>query len=511
MKRTIPALLLVGVTLAGSAYLWAQERRLQPRLWTLHFPATELGLSVADLDGDGRRDLAVAHQTAPRSAARQVSLFLHGPELARRFEPEPTHVLDVPRDACAFAVGDFGPGAGGEVLYVCPTRIAIATREGALSEVGPFDGFFDYPEDAALPEWDLCPDLDRDGIPEVLVPVKDGYVILGRAADGALAERSRIELPAEDRFGPSFETKLLNRFLSSSSRLRRVVVADADGDGRLDLCAYRDEGLAVWLQREDGSFPATPDRERPLALVADQGEGEGSQAFKNVRLELEDLDRDGCADLIATRVQGEIGVFSSLRTQLIVFRGTPDGYAEDKPTTVLNFKGLAIDPEWVDLNGDGKLDAVVSTIRMDMLTNVKRAVLESMTITYHLHLQGQATALAEDPAFSLDMDVPLSALERNGGSRAALFSAELSGDGVRDMIARDPDGGLEIRPGVLEGEGADATIVFDEARPVSLKIYRCLPPRVVDLDGDGRDELLLEPFGGEGPEHRSLRLVAVSE
>ena len=297
----------------------------------------------------------------------------------------------------------------------------------------------------------------------------------------------------------------LHRWLCSLDDLGTANFLLTDG---IDLCAYRDAGLAVWLQREDGSFAAKPDRERELDLVSrDEGEGEGSQAFKNVRLELRDLDGDGRADLIATRIQGEVGVFSSLRTQLIVFRGGAEGFDEAHPTTVLNFKGMAIDPEWVDLNGDGRLDAVVSTFRMDMLTNVKRAVLESMTITYNLHLQGPGATLGEDAAFSLDVDVPLSALERNGGSRAALFSAELTGDGVRDMIAREPDGGLVIYPGALDGD----EIVFDEADPLRLKIYRCLPPLAIDLDGDGVDELLLEPFGGDGPVHRTVRLVAVSK
>ena len=91
--------------------------------------------------------------------------------------------------------------------------------------------------------------------------------------------------------------------------------------------------------------------------------------------------------------------------------------------------------------------------------------------------------------------------------RAALFSAELTGDGVRDMIAREPDGGLVIYPGALDGD----EIVFDEADPLRLKIYRCLPPLAIDLDGDGVDELLLEPFGGDGPVHRTVRLVAVSK
>jgi hypothetical protein len=517
------AALLVGLVLtawAGAAALNAQERPLPLRVWTFRLPGTQLGLDVADLDGEGTKDLAIAHMAGPYGLERAVSVWLHAKKGAARFAPTAAYTIPVPEDACAYLAADLDPAPGGELAFLCPSRVVIVRRSGEAFDLAQGPGFYDYPEDGGLPVWDLAPDLDGDGRPELLVPTKDGYDLYGRAAgQGPLVLRSRLAVPSETRFGPAFESALLNRFLTATSRLRRLVIADMDGDGRKDLVAYRDKGLARFLQRADGTFPVRPDREEPLQVVQqDQKPGqeakEGSEAFANVRLDLEDVDGDGRADLVATKTLGEIGMFETLRTQQLVFRGTAAGFDESKPDVLLNIKGVSADPVFVDWNGDGKRDLVVSSYRMDLFTNVKRAIVDALSINYMIYLcrgQGEEGWFGDEPDVSLDVDVELKALEKRGGAQPVDLTADLNGDGTRDMVRRSPEGALLLQlGGQVEGMFGGKRPGFREGT-IQVGVPRTEPPRPLDLDGDGTHELLLEPFGGDDEAARTVRVVGVEQ
>ena len=519
------ALLPTAIALAAAALLGgssrADDQRLPLRLWSLRLPGTELGLEVADMNGDGLQDLVIAHMRATTGVARSVSIYEQGLR-GDRFPAEPALVMDAPADACTFAAGDFDPHPGGEVVFLCPDRVELVQRSGARRVVVRVASFFDYPERGGLPLWDLAWDLDGDGAPELLVPTKTGYLILGRPGGGPLAQVGQVDVPLDLRFGPTFETTLLNRFLSASARLRRLSAADLNGDGRTDLVGYLEGGLASFHQRPDGGFPRRPDAQKPLDVVQGDaakkgGEGEqkdGSEAFANVRLTLEDVDGDGRADLLVTRTLGELGVFQTMRTQQLVFCAKDDGtWDERRPAAVLNLKGITDDPTLVDWDGDGRKDLVLSSYRMDMFTNVRRAIAESLTITYMIFRQTDdaEARFRDEPDLVFDVEVPLEVLQTRGGHQAVILRADLDGDGIHDMISRRPDGGLQVELGVVsKGFFGGTTLGFDRERPIRLAVGRTEPPRVVDLDGDGKHKLVLEPFGGDDQEARTVRVVGVA-
>lgn len=522
MRPTRPLLLLPLAAVAlAAALLHGQDRGLPLRVWALRLPGTELGLDVADVDGDGTKDLVVSHMTdAQASGPRAVSIFLHA-KAGPRFGAT-SRVVSAPTDACAFLAADLDPAPGLEVAFLCPTRIVVVRPTSELVETKPAGQlFFDYPEAGALQPWDLCEDLDGDGLPELIVPTKEGYLVLGRTQDGGLAPRGQVAVPAETRFGPAFESQLLNRFLTATSRLRRVVVVDIDGDGKKDLLAYRNKGLARFLQKKDGTFPERPDLEVPLQIVR-EAEGDdddpkaeekkqkdGNEAFANVRLDLEDVDDDGRVDLVVTRTLGEIGLFESLRTQQLVFKAKKDGsWDEGAPSALVNLKGISADPVFVDFDGDGRRDMILSTYRMDMLTNVKRAIMESMSITYRVHLRrdGDDPMFDDEPSLSVDVDVPLSSLEKRGGVAPVDLTADMDGDGVRDMVQVEPEGGLRLTFG-KRSKGGEPEL--DKGRTMSVAVERSEPPWVLDLDDDKKSELILEPFGGLTEAARVVRVIGV--
>jgi len=501
---------VAALALGAGAALRADDQRLALRLWVLRLPGDVLSVAPADMDADGDLDLVVAHGSP---TGRQVSVFLQG-GLGERFADAPAWRWAVPSDACAVVAGDLDPRPGGEVLFLSPRRLVLGHDRGKLRALAELATFFDYPEENALPVYDLVWDLDGDGLVEVAVPTKEGYTLLRRQAETSLAAGGAVAVPSKLQFGPSFETILLDRFLTATSRLRRLSAADLDGDGRLDLVAYRDKGVARFLQGEDGSFPERPVAMTPLATLSGARAGAGgSEGFDNVQIALDDVDRDGVIDLVVTRTEGELGVFETLRTQQRIHRGRPGAagaeWDEARPDVAINLKGVTDEPLLIDWDGDGRRDLILSTYRMDMFSNLQRAVTDSLTITYLIFRQRDRAAaeglFGEEPDFTLDVEVPLDVLQRRGGHKAALFDPDFDGDGVRDRVERTPSGELRVVMGrVLDGE-----VGFAEEAPIELTVGRTEPPRVIDLDGDGRDELLLEPFAGSAL-RRTVRVVGVA-
>lgn len=520
MKRRSHILLSVGAFALLGGALWADDQQLALRVWTFRLPGTELGLDLCDMDGDGRQDLVIAHMQGPRGDARSISLFVQG-ERRQRFQAKPNKVWQVPRDACAFVAGDFDPAPGGEVALLCPRRIVLLRSQGGPHVIA-MEGFFDYPEQGGLPVWDLAWDLNGNGRPELVVPTKKGYSVYSRAGAARLLETSKLRIPIDQRFGPAFETTILNRFLTSSLRLRRLVSTDINGDGRLDLVAYLKQGLARFLQRPNGTFPEKPDQAEPLEIVSKKGKDRAkeqkekdTEAFANVRLALVDLNRDKQAELVATETLGKVGVFETLRTRLVIFRGRRGEkrtWDESSPDTVINLKGVSGNPVFVDWDGDKRQDLVVSAYRMDMFTNVKRALLKTMSIEYMVFRQrAKGKLFPREPDLSLSVDVPIEEMQRRGGHKAVLLRADLNGDGLHDMVARRSDGGLKVVLGKrIKAFFGGTKLGFDEKRPIKLSVGRTEPPRVADLDGDGKDELILEPFGGDDARARVVRVVGVA-
>jgi hypothetical protein len=286
-----------------------------------------IGAAAADLDGDGRPELAVVRGAWPSGS---VALLSRGGS-GRFADVGPSAGLLERRNGIAAAVADVdGDGRadlavstwGGDLLYRNdggrPPRFTETAAAAGLAA-------------AAGRSWGLLlADFTGDGRPDLFV---------GRGAPGS-AERSRLLV---NRGGGRFEDGTAATDLGRGEFTMGGVAADFDGDGDLDLFVasfggrdrlYLNDGAGGLRDATDASgiasarsvgaaagcvdADALPDlvvagydgpvrfyRNLGGGRFADETAGSGLQAHaRNEGVALADLDRDGDLDLYVTNLDG---------------------------------------------------------------------------------------------------------------------------------------------------------------------------------------------------------------
>jgi hypothetical protein len=295
------------------------------------------GLCVGDLDGDGRPDLAAAipatEAPVPDTAGDSggLSILRQDPALPGRF----LRAVWVWTGGAAEAAGvaDFTGDGRRDVVVADGVRAnsRILLLPQSASQAGTLLPPVPVPVGTGHGFRDLAvADLDGDGRPDLALAGYDCVAVLLQQAGGGFGA------PA---------------FLAAGLHVEGVAVADLDGDGRMDLVAASagnapDGGrggaaVTVFLQRQPGQFTGTP-----IPVV------DGAR-----QVAIGDLDGDGCPDLAAVSL-----VYQSLATpsrvtvlrQSAAQRGTFVSGGVYDGTLSSNFLALA------DLDGDGRTDILLN-------------------------------------------------------------------------------------------------------------------------------------------------------
>lgn len=381
------------------------------------------GLHLADFDGDDVPDLIVALSNDGtivfmRGRADQNFFDLPGPPVQVGVSPRGLNSADIDGDGI---------------------RDLLVANEGADSSPGSLsvlhgngDGTFTVIlQDDPDPEHpgELVPNLITDlGSVAVEVGDLDGDATLDVAV---LNERSNtLSLFTGDGAGgftPAGE-------LPAGAAPKDFALVDLDGDGRLDLVIARGNEDAVSVQRGNGDLTFGPATSYTVGTVPNQ-------------VALGDLDGNGALDLVVTNSRsGDISVllgdgaggFGPVRTYV----------ADAEP------QALALD----DLNDDGLLDAVAATQGGDSGPSV--AVLRN---------RGDGTLHAAE-------DLPA------GNGPSALAVADVTDDGLPDLIVTGDSGQVLVLPAVGDTFGA----------PIELTVGdRALGIAARDLNGDDLPDLVV--------------------
>ena len=404
-----------------------------------------LSVASADFDDDGRLDLASCGTSGFHVLLGNGDGTFGAPA-----------AIDVGSTVYALSLGDLN-GDGAEDIVGAGEHVVHVV-------IGLGDGTFQAPQayPAGRPRSLALADFDLDGDLDVATASSDesAWGILRGNGDGTLS-------PVESRSEPR--------------RIFSVVARDFDGDGKPDLCfAYSDQGyLSILPGLGNGTFGAETaclagnrpyavtsadlDSDGALDLLATNDwagdltivHGKGGGEFRSARafaegpvqpnhVRIADLNGDGILDVAGISAGHSNG-------QIRVLFGTEKGALAGGPSRYFGDYVKALDI--ADLTGDGRVDLVVGRERAE----------DGAPSVY----PGRGDGTFGDPT-----EIPY----RRG--LAALLVADLSGDGLPDLVA-------------VSAETSDLAVLLGSPEGAfGTPIEKALPGTIggllaADLDGDG--------------------------
>jgi hypothetical protein len=225
--------------------------------------ASVRAVAVADLDGDGRPDIAAAGGAVRTYRNLGVGLF------------QPSGTIGL-ADAFLVAAGDLDGDGDAD--------LAVGDGDHSMSDIVPLlnDGSGAFAAGPRIPLADtleslVIADFDLDLLPDIAAILADGTILLFPNLGGAIFDPPRV--------------------LNASQMAWGVTAADLDGDGFVDLAALKSSATAVivFFGQGGGNFDAVlfPVEKVPLALA------------------VADVDSDGLADLAVAFADGVVRVLQN--------------------------------------------------------------------------------------------------------------------------------------------------------------------------------------------------------
>jgi len=430
-----------------------------------------------DLDGDGKADLVISAV----GEARELRVHLQKAGKVR-FGAEPDYKLSpVWKDVVAFAVADVHPDPGAEIVLfsskgVWAWRPRAPEKERAYKLV-ECSLLWQLPSSYGAHSFRAgTPDIDGDGLADLLIPEPDGYRIVMQGPRGQFERQSMLVVPADRDAGGAgpISVKARSRRLRSRFEVRFSVgrtsmtasgsadgaeaeanpraagplleiqdtvpapqLLDFDGDGDKDVIVRTEERLFVWTQR-NGAFKGQP----AVNLEVPVKEDRARRLEVSYSAHVADLDHDNKADCVifsgdqrSKEVRTQVQIFSQRKNQQLFKDGMPD--------QLLVLAGFAGNPRLVDVDGDGYPDLMAGAFRPDLLDTIRAS---SKNLEMELYVfRNNRGKFSRRPDILHRADVEMKGLRFSRRQRiAAEFFGDVTGDGVKDLLLRQESERIKV-------------------------------------------------------------------
>ena len=336
-----------------------------------------------------------------------------------------------------------------------------------------------------VPHVDIGRDVNGDGLEDIAVPHFDGYGLWLQRPDGTLSERTDLPIAASAR----------TNFEAASYRPRSLYSLDYDGDGISDLAVWDEQRFVVHRGKDDGSFHAKPlVASSPVPFDSDDiavSFGFGDSEPVTMLYALKDFNGDGVGDLAATTTT-VAGLFDQTTRYDFYFgrRAAGGTTFPAAPNTSIVSESVQAPFDAKDMDNDGKTDFGMGSFDIGIGMLIRFLLTGTVRFDLDFYVMREER-YPERPNVTRPVKVRFSLASGDVLSGNWVELGDATGDGIVDLLALHDETRIDLYPGT----GSDA--LFAE-RPVPIAVD--LPERkvgpesvaVVDLNGDGRDDLLIE-------------------
>ena len=374
MRSAIAAAALLAVSIGAQAQVVPAPLTFAERRWPSGGD-TPFAVAAADLDRDGRLDLAVTN-----AGSDALGLLLATPDGGFRSAPG----ASVGLTARGLVAGDLdGDGAADLVIASASTNHVVVVRGdghgGGTAHAFP----------AGLAPFQIAvADLNGDGHADVAVADESNA--------NAFAGRGEVSV----LFGDGHGVLVPSTTLRADTNPSDVAAADLDGDGRLDLAVLNWGSRNVSLFRNRGA--ATPAAPRP----ANGGLFDDARTFAYggapaYALAIGDVSGDTRPDLVIGDAQGVV--------HLLINDGKAQFTAAPSLQAAAGLRSLVL----VDLDRDGRLDIATANTGDDSVSIIRQVAASSWSAAQRVPVGSHPRSVR---AADLDADGRMDLVVTNGGS-----------------------------------------------------------------------------------------------
>ncbi|MEJ2720655.1 MAG: VCBS repeat-containing protein, partial [bacterium] len=263
-----------------------------------------------------------------------------------------------------------------------------------------------------------------------------------------------------------------------------VQLLDYNGDGLPDLIATREDRVTVYLQQSDGSYETTASTDHLFDVRTQE---EKIEAYADIETLVEDLDGNGYADAVVTK-QTMKGI-TNIRGVVNIFWGGPDGYAAEPDQLIISEGTASVGAIFLDVNGDGRKDLVLPSIKFSIAAIIRILMTRSIKVYFNIFLLNEDGRISERPDFTKEVKFKID-FSGESDEQAMDLEGDYNGDKRTDFVFATGKNELSVYLG--EPAGEDDLFSKRPVAKIEADAYGELSS--ADLNGDGyRDMIIYYP------------------
>ena len=441
-------------------------------------------LMIADLDGDGLKDLVLLDKL-------NLSIFYQDPERGFARVPQQTYRLE-PRPCLVWTAKLGGPA----------DSLLIMTSDGVAelcftNRTGPPTLRPIIRQSTIVP--DAAEDTNALYLPLSVKTGGDWPLLLVPAADGLEVWQHRDEWRRAQVIGQAIDVSQLPSVAEPGYITAQQVglsIGDVNGDGRDDLIVRRSNGqintYKLYLQQTNGLFDLDP-----ALTYADKVEPFSWLCWA-------DLNHDGKVDLIKSVWLNEPSFIPGVPSGKVLVRtylADQHSRIPDEPQQIFRKNDWTAALPVVDVDGDGFLDLVLGYGHLDSKESLSKEITARQldyTLSFYFYRPGAGFPTEADcqRKVAIHLDHAEASTDWNlpqNFQSCVKIGGDFNGDGKTDLLVRD------------RGDGISAYFFVSRQQGFSLEPdlrFSCPEPidgwQVADLNHDGVSDLIVKLAGQNG-------------